>query len=281
MKGLAPHLALVVATSAGRLFPETGVTVGVSVVDHRTSPEARGAVVEPMKAAAIDAVRTLGMKSGAGGALLEVGVEDFRVSPGGAGYGRLTVKFAPPNWGEPTVKTYNVAYFAAGAASARLYRQAAWETAAATLLAARPAAADPARIAGLLSMLDSSKDAEVRRSAIFRLGIAGKDNPAVKEKLLRIFRTAKERSLREGAVEAIGMLGIDEAKEEILGALDGTKKVGGWDASDREQAWYLIKAAHRLGVQDLQSHLPKTDEESRTSLADLARFLQTGENPVK
>lgn len=302
--------------NVGALYPAADRAVAVSVKDRRPPGQILGGgllgpiylgyvgakddeVVDLMRSSAGDAVAALGMKSGEGGSSLEIGIDEFRVtmyrfsgfSPMNCiGYGKLKAALKSADAPEPVTKSFNVTYYEATTpvgsmkevareAVTRIYRQAAWEASATTLSAAHAAAADPPQVKRLLSSLATTKDVMVRRSGIFWLGLVGKDDPAVKEKLLFLFRTNKDQTIREAAAEAIGMLVIQEAREEILAALDGAKKVGDWDVSDAEQAWYLLKAASRLGVTDLRSHIPKADMKMRKALTDLAQFLETGEIP--
>jgi len=128
-------------------------------------------------------------------------------------------------------------------------------------------------------MLDTTKDDVAQRTTIFWLGLVGKNDPAVKERLLTVFRTNKVQNVREASAEALGMLGIQDAREGAEAALAGTKKVGDWDVSDTEQAWYLLRYLGRIGVGDLASRFPKADMKMRRVLTELVRFQEAGEMP--
>lgn len=162
----------------------------------------------------------------------------------------------------------------------RINRQAAWEAVATALAARRPAQPDSAQIRRLLGTLDTTKDEVARRNTLFWLGLFGKNDPAVQEKLLSLFRTSKDQRVRQAAVEAIGMLGIQEARPDVEAVLKGAKKLGDWDNSDTEQVWYLLRALGRLGEGDLRSRVPTSDVNKRRLLIELAQFQETGEIPA-
>ena len=87
------------------------------------------------------------------------------------------------------------------------------QTAVGTLSASFRAEPDPAQVKRLLGMLDTTKDDVAQRTTIFWLGLVGKNDPAVKERLLTVFRTNKVQNVREASAEALGMMGIQEAGE--------------------------------------------------------------------
>ena len=297
----------------GTVYPESDRAVTVSIKDSRGPGQILGGgmfgpiylgyvtekdaeLTEVMQAAGNDAARALGLKSGAG-ASLDMTIEDFRVtmyrlsgfSPMNCvGYGKIQTVLKTPD-GTETKKSYNLTYYEASVpvmsmkevvkeAISRIYRQAAWEAAAGTLSASFQADADPAQVKRLVGTLDATKD-DAQRTTIFWLGLVGKNDPAVKEKLLAIFRTSKVQNVREASAEALGMLGIQDAREEAEAALAGTRKVGDWDVSDTEQAWYLLRYLGRLGVGDLGSRFPKADLKMRRVLTELVRFQEAGEMP--
>lgn len=298
----------------GTVYPESDRAVTVSVRDSRGPGQILGGgmlgpiylgyvtekdteLTDVMQSAANDTVRALGLKSG-GGASLDLTIEDFRVSMyrfsgfspmNCVGYGKIQTVLRSPD-GTEAKKSYNLTYYEATVpvmsmkevvkeAVSRIYRQSAWEAAAGALSANFQAEPDPGHVRRLLGTLDATKDDVAQRTTIFWLGLVGKNDPAVKEKLLAIFRTSKVQNVREASAESLGMLGIQDAREEAIAALAGTKKVGDWDVSDAEQAWYLLRYLGRLGVADLGSHFPKADVKMRRILTELVRFQEAGEMP--
>ncbi|MGH9317773.1 MAG: hypothetical protein ACRD1P_11800 [Thermoanaerobaculia bacterium] len=302
------------AANVGALYPESERAVTVTVKDQRGPGQILGGgllgpiylgyvtekdneLLDLMRSAANDTVRALGMKSG-GGATLELTIEDFRVtmyrtsgfSPMNCiGYGKIQTVVRLPD-GSETKKSFNVTYFegtvpvvsmkeVARKAVTRIYRQAAWEATAATLASSFPVEADPARVRRLLGTLDTTKDDDALRTTIFWLGLVGENDPAVKEKLFAIFRTSKTQNVRQAAAESLGMLGVQDAREEMEAILAGKRKVGDWDNTDMEEDWYLLCSLHRLGVGDLRSRIPKSEINMRRLLTELVQFKETGEIP--
>ena len=300
--------------NVGALYPEGEKAVTVLVKDARGPGQVLGGglfgpiylgyvsqkpdeVVELMQASANDMVRAMGMKSGVG-PTLEMTIEDFRItmyrksgfSPMNCiGYGKIQTAFRSPD-GAETKKSFNVTYFEGAVpvmsmkevvtkAVTRIYRQAAWEVAAKTLAAGFPAEADPVQVRRLVASLDATKDDDAQRTTVFWLGLVGRNEPAVKEKLLAIFRTSKTQNVRQAAAESLGMLGIQDAREETEAILAGARKVGDWDNTDMEEDWYLLRSLHLLGVGDLRSRIPKAEVNMRRVLTELVQFQETGEIP--
>lgn len=74
------------------------------------------------------------------------------------------------------------------------------------------------------------------------------------------------------------MLGITEAKEDLTAILAG-KKAGGWDNTDNEHVWYLLRGLGLLGEADLRARIPKVKIRMASKLEDLAVFHETGAFP--
>jgi len=263
--------------------------------------ETSGEIAAHFEAAAADAVKILGFKAGDGGLTLEIVLRDlwvdmYRMSGFGMmnciAYLSLQTKLGGPEVPEPRVRDLRLTFWedtvpvgsmkevAKGAVSA-IYSQAAWQAVAEAILDGRDLPADEEGFARVLAQLDSSKDEVAVRKAIFWLGIARHPSPAVKEKLLAILGSSKERRHHQAASEALGLLGVQEAAPRIQAILSGQEK-GDWDVTDSEQVWYLLHGLALLGEKDLSSRIPadpKNEIKPRSKIDDLLSFHAGGPAP--
>ena len=301
----------------GRVLAEsyTGWTVDMAFDSERD-----GDAVDLFRTSAEEAARAFGFDEG-NGATIGLAVDDFHVYTylrGGpvncVGYGNLRATISAPDGSVLAVRKLDVAYWdqtntvwslkeVQREALTRIYRQAAWEATAAVLAAAYPGNANPAALRRLLAVLDSSASDATRGTVLFWLGLTGQNDAAVRERLLLLFRTSREQRIREGAVEAIGMLGIEEARPDIEAILSGSRKVGHWDNQDPGEDWHLLRALYRMGQTDVSIFLPRIEgppdlgwlewlplaplkvtacrcDPGLAMIADLVRYQQTGEIPL-
>jgi hypothetical protein len=250
-----------------------------------------------LRTAAEDAVAVLGMKPGAGYSL-EIVVKDLRVdmyrlsgfSPMNCiGYAALDTSLRAPDgtslgteslkltYYETTVPKMSMKEVVTGAIS-RIFTHAAWQAASTALLKHLPLEPDMAQIGRVVEGLDRQEKEILARQAIFWLALAGQSGPPVKDKLLALVRTSEDQDVHQAAAEAIGMLGITEAKEDLAAILAG-KKAGGWDNTDNEHVWYLLRALGLLGEADLRARIPKVKINMPSKLEDLVVFQETGAFP--
>ncbi|MBI5582483.1 MAG: HEAT repeat domain-containing protein [Deltaproteobacteria bacterium] len=301
------------------LIAPGGQTLKLEIVDNRPAPEIYGGGlalidsgvfiaygVDPnislgqyLEKTAAETCKTLGTDVGSGAATLKITVSEFWIdmyrfsgwSPMNCiGYGSLTIDSRKDGAPVSPTRSYKVAYYenttpawsmdeVAREAMSRIYSQAIWETLGKTLLETRSPVLDPNGLEKLLQMIETETDDRAAREMIFWLGLVGRDDPKVKEKLLQIFRNTREQRRRQAAVEAVGMLGIQEARQDIVDILAGTRKVGYWSNDDAEEVFYLIKALANLGENNLQEYIPKQDFRARKKVEDLVGFLNTGKIP--
>ena len=299
-----------VSPKVGRLFPEGPETVRVVVKDERPAypflvtgvgvtnfggrrilgyyGDSPGTVASLFEAGARDALEVLGMKPG-DGAVLEISVKEFRVEtttswgfPNVIVYGRVQATVKSGDGGEPASRDFKIAHYETSAlfeAMSAAYLRAAWEVTARSLLARFPKKAEPEAISRVLSSLDTNKDQRQREYAVFWLGLAGQDNPAVKEKLFALFHREKKQSVSEQAAVSLAMLGIPEARSEFEAVLSGSKNLSEWDPKDdAENAWHLLHGLALLGATDLGPKVPVV-KRLHEKLTDLVRFHENGEIP--
>ena len=259
--------------------------------------EAPGDVAQFMEATAKDTVAALGLTAGPA-VRVEVRLKDLHVamyrytgfSPMNCiGYVQVAT-VVPGADGTAKTRTFKLTYFEnttpmmsmkeiTKEAVSRIILQATREALVVTLLDQFPQTADPAALEKVTTAMRTGPDNIPAREQMFWLALAGRGNAAVKEGVIAAFRTHKEDRVRQGAAEAIGMLGLVEQKDELLAVLAGTSKVAGWDNADTEQVWYLLKALHLLGVPDLPAKIPNTNLKGRVHLTNLVEFLKTGTVP--
>lgn len=300
-----------VSPSVGRLFPEGPETVRIVVKDERPAcpflvtgvgvtdfggrvilgyySDSPGTVASLFEAGARDALEILGMKPG-NGAVLEISVKEFRVEtttswgfPNVIVYGRVQATLKSGDGGEPASRDFKIAHYETSVkpfeALSAAYVRAAWEVTARSLLARFPKKAEPEAIRRVLSSLDTNKDQRQREYAVFWLGLAGQDNPAVTEKLFAFFQREKKQSVYEQAAVSLAMLGVSEARSEFEAVLSGSKKLSEWDPKhDAENAWHLLHGLALLGATDLGPKVPAV-KRLREKLTDLVRFHEKGEIP--
>ena len=89
----------------------------------------------------------------------------------------------------------------------------------------------------------------------------------------------KDQKVHQAAAEALGLLGVTDAKEDIEAVLAGTKTLGEWDIEDNEHVWYLMRSLALLGETDLTPHMPTGEMRKRCVVEDLIHFQETGELP--
>lgn len=306
VKKLEPAVA-----GVGRLFPETSETVRVVVKDERPPDavlvagmmdralmgpalmgfysEKADAAAELFGSAAREAVEIRGMRNGDGGAVLELLVKEFRVEYvahnfGGINYlayGNLATSLKAPDGAELAAKTFRWASWDSSLKIPwpSIYARAAWEAAAQTLSAAYPKKADPAALQRVVSSLATAKE-DAAAHAVFWLGLAGGDDPAVAEKLFSLFRGAEDQTMYEWAALSLARLGAAGAREELEAILSGSKKLKEWDPrEDAEEAATALRALAILGEADVASKIPPTIQRHRERLTELAQFLSTGAMP--
>jgi phosphoglycolate phosphatase-like HAD superfamily hydrolase len=246
-------------------------------------------IAELFEAGAMEAVEILGMKPGEG-ALLELSIQEFRVEiapppfglPNFISHGRVEAVLKSPEGEELARGTYPAASWETASkweAVAAAFTKSAWEASARTLLSRFSGQPDPDAIQRVLASLDTNKDQRQRDYAVFWLGLVGRDNPAVAEKLFDLFRKEQEQSVRQSAAVALAMLLAPGAREQFEALLSGGQKLSQWDPrGDAEEAWHLLRGLWLLGVTDLGSKVPPI-KRHRDKLEDLLRFQQTGEIP--
>jgi hypothetical protein len=254
-------------------------------------------LVSFLSRAASDAVKVLGLQTGEAGHTLEIVVKDFRVhmyrlsgfSPMNCmAYGFVNVTLTSPDGSQLGDQTIKMSFYentnpvgsmkeVVREALSRIYMQAMWQAVAECLIDHLELTADPAEIDRVVKAVGTMKHEVDARQTIYWLGLSRHAGTPVKEKLLKLFRTSEEQRVHQAAVEAIGMLGITDAREDIESLIAGTKEIGGWEQDDQEHLWYLLNALALLGEQDLQSKIPDVDIKMPVTLEDLARFHATGE----
>lgn len=246
-----------------------------------------------------EASQLLGFKAGPGGSALKVTLNDFWIdlyrfsgfSPMNClGYGTLTVAYSAGPGQPARNSNLKVAYYenttpawsmeeVPREAMSRIYSQTIWETVGKTLRENGSPPVDAKAVERLMQMVDAETDDRIARELIFWLGLIGRDDPRAREKLLQIFRNTQEQRRRQAAVEALGMLGVQEARADIVDILSETRKIGYWSNNDAEEVFYLIKALAYLGEKDLQAFIPKKDFRARMKVQELVAFLNTGAIP--
>ena len=250
-----------------------------------------------MASAARDAVRVLGLKEG-GDYHLEIVVRGFHVtmtrfsgfSPMNClGYGRLTATLSGPDGTEVKSVTLDVAYYdgavpkwhmedVSDKAISRIYSLAAWQTVATVLRAAWGLEPDRTAVQAVAAKVDAQGDEDVAREMIFWLGLVAHGDEATTARLLAWVGSSHKQMVFQTSAEALGLLGVAEARERLQAALAG-KKVGGWNATDDEQVWYLVHAMALLGEKDLQPLVPKDEIRMRSKIDELVAFHTSGTLP--
>jgi hypothetical protein len=234
--------------------PEDSVIIGgyshhILVDNYSFALSERPDVVSSFFESALkEATEILGLRVG-DGAVLELTIKDFRIeyfiegAPNFLGYGLIESALKSPDGTLLRGQKFRVAVFVSGYSIAGrgmwagvgfsgamsavnyIYCRAAWEAASRTLLSQYPLQPDPDAIARLLKVLDTKGDDYRRADAAFWLGLTGKNNPAVAEKLFSLFRGEKDQTVRESAAVALAMLASPGAREEIEAVLAGSKKL--------------------------------------------------------
>lgn len=253
-----------------------------------------------LESEANDAARALGF--GQGDDLgLDVVIDDFRVamyrfsgySPMNCiGFGKISTTLRAPN-GSTDTKQHSVAYFdhtlpvmsmkeVTKEAISRIYSQAIAEAVTAALRPQMKVAPDKARLRDIVQRIEKSpEDADLlRKQLLFTLGLSESQDPDVKRVVLASFRSGVDQRTRQAAAEAIGLLKITEARPEIESLLAGRTKIGEWDTTDVQDSFHLLRALGRLGVTDLDAHIPNVEPDVKPLLVQLAAFMEKGEMPV-
>jgi hypothetical protein len=251
-----------------------------------------------VRRAADTAVRTMGMKSG-DDYLLEIVIRAFRIdmyrlsgfSPMNCmAYGILETRLAASNGEVLRTDDVRVAFYdrtvpvnsmkeVAREALSRIYSLATWQATVATLRAQFQPSPDALSIEAALEHLGPEHNAIPARLTIFWLGLAGQDNEAVTRDLLAILRTSEHQRMHQAAAQALGMLEVAEARDDIVSILAGTEGYGGWDIEDNEQVWHLLHALALLGEKDLADHIPDSLVKKKYVVEDLITFHTTGQPP--
>ena len=187
-------------------------------------------------------------------------------------------------------RTFNLAYYehttpimsmdeVAEEAISRILHQAVLEAVVATLHEQFPGAADPAALQHLLETARNGSDEILSREAVFLLGLTAGEDPATRKGLVDLVQTANAQRVRQGALEAIGMLGMKEQVSPIQDFMTGKQALKNWDIEDTEEVWYLVKALSLLGVKDIKQMLPTKGLRGGARLGILARYMATGKIP--
>lgn len=301
----------------GPLFAARDVTVEVLVKDERAEklvlasglggPGVEGgggaflgfyaekpeALVDHFAAAAKEAVSVLGMKAGAGGDILTLTVKEMRIdmfwypfgAPNYVGYATVDASVKSPDGRETTrslrIPSYDTSAKKADTQVAWVWSRAAWQAAAQALLAHRPAAPDEAAVKALCAGLrNDAEDDQVRAQRVNWLGLLGRPSPAAAETLLGMFRTERRQRVSQAASDALGLLGVAEARDELYAVLTGATKNKEWDVEDTQKVWHLVRPLELLAAPDIAAKIPKT-KHMPVTIARLRTFLETGELPVK
>lgn len=303
-----------VSWKVGRLFPASSEAIRVVARDERLIPwllashagksgpynlyqglytENPRAVADLFEAGAREAVEILGMKVGDGGAVLEITIKDFRIQlappqfglPNYITYGEIRTALKSVDGAELGAGSFRVANWETSRAAAQevvsaAYLRAAWEATVRTLLSHFPKKPEPEAVGRLLASVAATRDEYQRSYPIFWLGLVGRDDPAVAEKLYSLFRGSEDQTTYEAAAAALARLDAPGAREEFEAMLSGSKKWKEWDPrGDAEEAFTLLHALAILGVTDLGAKVPPTLQRHREKMPDLVRFHQTGEIP--
>ena len=166
-------------------------------------------------------------------------------------------------------------------AVSRIYHQAVTESVVSTLQAEFPGAAEPRALAKTMATVQTSQDEIAARELVFLMGLTGREDQATKDGVVALFRTAKGQRVREGALEAVGMLGVANQASDIQGLLSGKQKIGDWDKDDTEEVWYMLKSLHLLGTPDLAHQIPVSDKlNGGARLKTLVDFMDNGQIPA-
>ncbi len=206
------------------------------------------------------------------------------------GYCHLETQLKGPD-GQTKSRTFKLAYFettmpmmsmkeVAKEAVSRIYYQAVLEAVVATLQDQFPGSADPAALDRLMASAKGTTEEISAREMVFLLGLMGREHQPTKDGLVGIYQTSKAQRVRQGALEAVGMLGVTAQANEIQDLLAGKKKLPDWDVTDMEEVWYLLKSLHLLGVKDLSTKIPTQPMKGGAHLKGLVDFLTTGNLPA-
>ena len=301
--------------SVGPLFAPSDTVVKVVVKDER--PEAAilsvsrgsgkdldfyaaedpGAIAKLVTWAANEALPVLGVKPADGGAALEITIQDFRVEiysftsfalGNYLGWGRVGATLRSPDGREVFAATYPIALYYSlngpgpkkltGDSLAFLYERLAWEVTAKTLVSGLGLKPDPAQVRKLLAF-PGMKNQFVKGTAVFWAGFASEGDPAAIERLYQLFRTDKGQRVYQEAAIALARAKAPGAAEELEAVLTRKKKLEEWETNDTEQVWYLLHALGILGVKDLTSKIPRTDN-LQAELRDVVNLDETGKLPA-
>ncbi len=263
------------------------------------APEQKGAVENYLEKASSDALQVLGLQSGPGGLALEIVIEGLRVD-----MYRLS-GFSPMNCmlyanmrsilrgpeGELAQAEYRLTLYettnpvgsmkeVSREAVSRLFSHAAWQVTSASLIGHLGLTANGEEIELAATRMGGIENSNEAHHGLFWVGLAGHRSPALDETLLGLFRNHDEQGHRQVAVETLGMLGSEVAKEESRDLLEGAQRSEQWDMEDNEQIWYLLRGLHLLGVGDLEELIPVNEELAmRSKLVELVLFQETGQIP--
>ena len=244
-----------------------------------------------------EGVKAMGFSGGPSYAL-EVHLRDSRIdlsrysgfSPMNCvGYCQIETVLKAPDATHKT-RTYNLAYYenstpvmsmdeVAEEALSRILHQAVLEAVVTTLHEQFPGAADPAALKHLLETAHNPSDDILSREAVFLLGLTAGEDPATRKGLVDLFQTCSAQRVRQGALEAIGMLGMKEQTTSIQDLMTGKLHLKHWDVEDTEEVWYMVKALCLLGVKDIKEMLPTKGLRGGARLGILTDYMATGTIP--
>jgi hypothetical protein len=205
------------------------------------------------------------------------------------GYCHLETVLKTPD-GQAKTRTFKLAYFenttpmmsmkeVAKEAVSRIYHQAVVEAVVTTLQDQFPGAAEPAALERVLTAAKTSTEQVTARELVFMLGLTAKGHAPTQNGLVELYQTSKTQRVRQGALEAVGMLGVTAQAADLQAMLSGAKKYPDWDMTDMEEVWYVLKALHLLGVKDLSGKIPAGEMKGGARLGALVEFLRSGTIP--
>jgi hypothetical protein len=301
--------------ATGALFPASGASVEVVVRDERPEKlvlssglggfsvekgahmafyaEKPEALSDHVAEAAGEALEILGLKRGPGGDVLTLTVRELRIdmfwfmmgAPNYVGYAVLDAVVTSPD-GKETRRSFRIPSYDTSAKKAELqvawvWSRATWQAVAQTLQAHRPAEPDPEALRKLCAGLrNDEEDDHLRAQRVFWLGLMPRPTPLLSETLLDLFRKERRQRVSQAAADALGILGVAEAREELLAVLTGKVKNEEWNIEDTQRVWHLVRPLELLGTPDVGTKIPVT-KHLPVTIQRLRDFVEKGTLPEK